>query len=214
MNLKDPKQKIMVIFFLFIVFSIFSYSVLDQQIAFYIDDHVSIEVRNACNMISFVVDPLVLPLYLLMLLKLCEHLPKIVKQLITFGAATVVTNIFIPIIKFTLARPRPTFFLTHGTSHIMPLHFGENFMSMPSGHAAACGIITVLILHVAKKQYKKLALLPILFSLLRVISLKHFLSDVIVGYSLGFTISVFFLYSNRTFIDKVRDLIWKNGKIV
>lgn len=214
MNLKDPKQKIGIIFFLFIVFSIFSYSVLDQKIAFYIDDHISMDVRNACNMISFIVDPLVLPLYLLTLLKLCEGSAKTVKSLITFGATTVVTNILIPIIKFTLARPRPTFFLTHGTSHIMPLHFGESFMSMPSGHAAACGIITVLILHTAKKKYKPLAFVSIIFALLRVISLKHFLSDVIVGYSLGFTISVFFLYSNRTFIDKIRDLIWKDGKIV
>ena len=214
MNLKDPRQKISVIFFLFIVFGIFSYSVLDQNIAFYLDDHVSLDVRDVCNMISFIVDPLVLPLYLLTLLKLSENSSKTVKNLITFGAATVVTNAFIPIIKFTVARPRPTFFLTHGTSHIMPLHFGESFVSMPSGHAAACGIITVLILHMAKGQYKKLAILPVFFALLRVISLKHFLSDVVVGYAIGFTITVFFLYSNRTFIDKFKDLIWKNGKIV
>lgn len=214
MNWKDPRQKIGLIFFIFVVFGVFCYSVLDQQIAFYMDDHVSIDTRNACNMISFLVDPLVLPLYLLTLLKLLEHSSKYVKSLITFGAATVTTNALIPLIKFTLARPRPTFFLTHGTSHIMPLHFGENFVSMPSGHAAACGIIAVIILHMAKGHYKKLALLPLVFALLRVISLKHFLSDVVVGFGIGVTITLFFIYSNRTFIDKFKDLLWKDGKIV
>lgn len=214
MNLQDPKQKIGVIFILLIIFSIFTYSVLDQKIAFYIDDHISIDFRNMCNLISFVVDPLVLPLYLLTLLKFYENSTKTVKSLITIGAATVITNALVPIIKFTLARPRPTFFLTHGTSHIMPLHFGDNFVSMPSGHAAACGILTVLILHLAKGPYKKLFFLPILFSFLRVLSLKHFLSDVIVGYAIGFCITVFFLNSNRTFIDKMKELIWKDGKIV
>lgn len=214
MNWKDPKQKIGVIFFLFTIAGTFSYAVLDQKIAFYFDDHISLNMRSACNMLSFLVDPLVLPLYLLTLIKLFEKNSKILKSLITFGAATVVTNAFIPVLKFTLARPRPSFFLTHGTSHIMPLHFGQGFVSMPSGHAAACGIITVIILHMTKGHYKKFVLLPIFFALLRVISLNHFLSDVIAGYTIGFIISIFFLQSNKTFIDKFKDLIWKNGKIV
>ena len=214
MTTTNPKKKIGMIFAFLILFAIVSYCFLDQKLAFFIADHVPDDARNYADALSFLVEPLVIPLYLLVLLKIYESESKTVKGLIAFGAATVTIEALIPILKFVLSRPRPSFFLTHGTSHIMPLNFGTNFVSMPSGHAAACGILTVLCLYLFKGHLRKLAIIPILFSLLRILSLKHFLSDVIVGYALGFTITMFFVISQRTFIDNLKALIWKNGKIV
>jgi membrane-associated phospholipid phosphatase len=209
-----PKQKISFLFLTFLIPTIISYFFLDQTLALDIKNNFSDKNLKLFCEITWPIEPLITPLYLLILFKIFESYSTQLKDLINVGAATVCSIVVVSFVKLFLSRPRPLFFLTHGVSHIMPLHLDPSMISMPSGHAAAAGTLAALLWIMLKGKFRFLISIPILLSLFRVLSLKHFLSDVILGFGIGYCIVLIFYISDKNFIDKIKDKLWKNGKIV
>ncbi len=213
MLLNTPKKKIVGLFTLFMITTIIFYLFFDQPIAKWIKEHLSQKMISLATLLTYPLEPLIIPLYLLAALKLCESSKKLVGILINFGAATLTTITLISLLKFILTRPRPLFFLTHGVSHIMPLQFVKEFVSMPSGHAGGAGLLTAFILILAKGKARALIIIPLLLALLRIVSLKHFSSDVILGFGIGFSLTLMFHLNDGNFFDKLKELVWKIGKL-
>jgi membrane-associated phospholipid phosphatase len=214
MLLNTAKRKIIAIFAAFLFATMISYLFLDKTLALDVENNISPSHRKLFDLLSFPIEPLVIPLYILLFLKIFEHAAKAIKLLINFGAATLTTIASVSILKFILARPRPSFYLTQGIAQIMPFHLNSSFVSMPSGHASSAGLLSALIMIVFKGKMRLLMILPTFMSLFRVVSLKHYLSDVILGYGIGFCIALTFHLLERNLFDKLKEVIWKNGKIV
>jgi membrane-associated phospholipid phosphatase len=213
MLLNTPKKKITALFVVFLVSTIIAYLYIDERLAVYLKNTIPLASLKILSLITAPIEPLIVPLYILLFLKIFEHSSKIKDTLINYGTATISAIVFTSFLKLVLARPRPSFFLSNGISHIMPLHFNEQFVSMPSGHAAGAGLIVAMIYLSFKGKLRLLMTLPIILALFRIASLKHFLSDVILGFGIGFCMILIYHLPNRTIIEKIKDRLWKNGKI-
>lgn len=209
----SQSKKILIALSVCFILAALSYLYIDKQLAEYIFTHTTKSIRNKSDKFSVFLEPLIVPLYVLAALKIFEESRKIVRQLISFGSAILTTMVAVTFLKFILARPRPVLFITSGIWHMAPFHMTKNFSSMPSGHAASAGLITAVIFLFAKGGYRSLVILPIIGSLLRILSLKHYMSDVIVGFGLGYAIALLFLENEKDFVEKIKEKLWIFGKI-
>lgn len=211
--MQTQTKKILILLSAFFILAILSYYFVDRPLALYIAQFTTKIERSTADKLSVFLEPLILPLYILAGLKLFEDSKRVVRQLISLGTATLTTMVAITFIKFLLARPRPMLFITSGIWHMVPLQFSKTFSSMPSGHSATAGLITAAIFLFAKGKYRLLAVIPVLGALLRIVSLKHYLSDVIVGFGIGYAISLLFLENKKDFVEKLKEKLWIIGKI-
>lgn len=206
-------KKILKVFVIFLVAAFLSYLFLDRWLASFIYSHTSSKLRAMANLTSFPFEPLVLPLYILAWLKIFEDHRAIIKKLTAFGTATLVNMTIVTVLKFLISRPRPLLYLKEGLFAFVPFETAKDFGSMPSGHAASCGLMLAFMILNFKGKDRLFCLIPLLGSLLRVLALKHFLSDVIVGLGIGFCLAWFFGISSKTFIEKLKEKLWTLGKI-
>jgi len=110
--------------------------------------------------------------------------PKAKKALYVLGSVAI-SGIIVDIIKPIIGRARPNELLHHHFYGFEPLTFKASFWSMPSGHSATAfsGFLALALLY---PKYRHLFLaLATLTALSRVLLTKHYLSDVLIGSTIG-----------------------------
>ena len=104
--------------------------------------------------------------------------------------------VFIYLLKCFIGRSRPYFFIERGFHVMQHLSFKNIYHSMPSSHSSCIWIIiTSLILH--NRRW-----------LVMVISLNHYLSDVILGGAIG-AVSAIILYKKNRASQNLLDFLLK-----
>lgn len=165
------------------------------------------------KLLSLPLEPVLLPFYLLVLLKLYEDHPKTIQLLIQIGFIILINTLVISALKIVFGRPRPDLFFK---SNLYGLHFfdiGNKFVSLPSGHAGSAGLISGCIYRLWDKPKKLFWLLPPFLAFTRVITCKHFVSDIILGFGIGFFLVIFIGLKQDSFLEKTVTFIKKYVKI-
>ena len=96
-----------------------------------------------------------------------------------------VGNLFVWILKFLCARPRPDLFFSEHLYGFFMFYLKRHVESFPSGHAAAIGAICGAFSCFYPRLSPLLAIGGFLLALTRVALGLHFFSDVIAGFTIG-----------------------------
>ena len=190
--------------FLLLFFALlFSVSLaIDLPLAIHINAHSSNELRTICRSVSFFIAPL-LHLVLWPLLTLVFWKRKTIREnlvLLTFNVLA--TNTLVTFLKFVVGRPRPKLFYAEGIYSPAFFSLSGNFQSFPSRHAATIAVVTGFF----AMRYPKIA--PLLISATLVTTLarvglnSHFLSDIVAGNLLGFSVAVIVEWVFRQFFKE------------
>lgn len=131
---------------------------------------------------------------------------SLIPFVLSFAAVSFITYS----LKFLVLRPRPFLVLSFPLANYFSYNFFEFNSSFPSSHASTsfCSLA-------ALKNFSKLWIVWLFFSLLviftRVYSGVHYLSDLIAGMLIGYSIThLIFLYSKRSrFVLKWKKILWK-----
>ena len=115
------------------------------------------------------------------------------------------------ILKLTIARARPHLLIEDGISGFGLGDYGNSFRSFPSSHTAVAVAIAFLIVLNFGSKIKPLVWLFVVFiALSRIILLKHFLSDILIGALIGQVVAssvVVLSKKYQPFINKVFEVI-------
>ncbi len=93
-------------------------------------------------------------------------------------------------IKVTLARYRPELLFAHNLYGFDWFHLGHAYLSFPSGHSTTAFSAMSALALIFPRYTKQFLLLATLIALSRVILTAHYLSDVIAGALLGYSITL------------------------
>ena len=106
--------------------------------------------------------------------------------LISVGIPGVTVNI----IKRLIGRARPDFFNEYGAFGFHPFTLGSHFASFPSGHATTIGSVAAVLLLLFPAARYVIVPVAIWLATTRVIVGAHYLSDIIAGLALGFSMAI------------------------
>ena len=109
---------------------------------------------------------------------------KAKKALYVFGSVAI-SGIVVDILKPIIGRARPKELLHHHFYGFDPFTFKASFWSMPSGHSATAFSGFVALAFLFPKYRYLFFSLATLTALSRVLLTKHYLSDVLVGSTIG-----------------------------
>lgn len=208
-----PKEKILTVFLIFVLSSVVSYLFIDLPLVIYISENVSKHDMKIAQIMTYPVEPLLIPIYVLVILTFIQQTKKYVARWIHQGTAVLATITIVTILKYVFSRPRPSYFLTHGFADISLFNIDQSFISMPSGHAAGAGLIAAFLWMFLSGKWRYLMIVPAFIAFLRAYCLKHFLSDVIVGFGVGFCTALYFHLFDKTWLENIKEKIWKLLKI-
>jgi membrane-associated phospholipid phosphatase len=175
------------------------YLYFDKTIASYFCKN---NAKFALKLLSVPLEPVLLPFYLLVLLKVYEDSPKAIKTLIQIGFIVLINTAVISALKILFGRPRPELFFKSQTYGLHFFDVGHNFVSLPSGHAGSAGVISGCIYLLFDKAKKLLWLLPLFLAFTRVMICQHFVSDVILGFGVGFFLVLFIGLKQDSFLER------------
>ncbi|GAB5411726.1 MAG: hypothetical protein ChlgKO_08400 [Chlamydiales bacterium] len=163
---------------------------VDLPLAIHINTHSCKELRTVCRSVSFFIAPL-LHLVLWPLLTLVFWKRKAIREnliLLTFNVLA--TNTLVTFLKFVVGRPRPKFFYLDGIYSPTFFSLSGNFQSFPSRHAATIAVVAGFFAMRYPKSAPLLISATLLTTLARVGLNSHFLSDIVAGNLLGFSVAV------------------------
>lgn len=105
------------------------------------------------------------------------------KQVLFFGLTIVISYALTTILKTFLGRLRPPYYFQHGLYGFQILSFKTISPSMPSGHATVSFAVCIALASIIRKRWVSVLLvaLAITSAICRLILLKHYVSDVVVG---------------------------------
>jgi membrane-associated phospholipid phosphatase len=105
--------------------------------------------------------------------------------------AMLITGIAVNIIKIIIAKPRPYVWLNMGDQPISWFVFSQHprFNSFPSGHATTIASVATAFWFFFPKWRVLWILIAALVGASRILSQAHYLSDVIIGYWLGWLVT-------------------------
>lgn len=206
-------KHIALVFFSLLILAVISYYSFDLRTALWIRAHLSPKMIKIFEALTLPIEPLLIPSYLLLIFILSSKGSLFLKTLNDFATSTLFNLGIVPIIKALFPRPRPSYFLSHGLYQIMPFQFLPEFISMPSGHASGAGLLCGFIYLYTKGRKRLFMLVPVVFMTFRILCLKHFPSDCLVGFAIGFCLVLIFHKRSEAIINRIKGLIWKNGKI-
>lgn len=106
-------------------------------------------------------------------------------------------GILVNILKWVVGRPRPSVSLPDGINWF---HLGFNYASFPSGHATHCSAIVAAVMVLAPRTGMAMALASLAIAWSRWYLLRHYVSDLWAGASLGLTIGVIFGFAARRYL--------------
>lgn len=121
-------------------------------------------------------------IFLLTLLLRPQTLLKVTPPIFSF----LISFMVVYALKIALGRARPSLFVELGISGFYPLSFTNSYFSMPSSHSCAIAIICSSVFYMTKHMPLLLIITFICVGMLRVLSLHHHLSDVLIGGIVGF----------------------------
>ena len=119
-----------------------------------------------------------------------------------YAAANVVSGIFVQFAKHCVGRARPLSTLSLDPHSFIPLSGASLYHSFPSGHATVCGILAVLLTHIFPKYRVVLLIGFSMIPFVRVLQLKHFMSDVFCGLFAGMLLSLVVLKALSSVLEK------------
>lgn len=123
---------------------------------------------------------------------------KISKELLEICASFFILFFLTYFLKWGVGRTRPFSAILEQTALFHPFAGTDKFFSFPSSHALAAFVSATGLSHLYPRKKAGLFFIAFIISTLRVISLHHFLSDVLFGSYLGFIVT--------------KDLLKKNGQ--
>lgn len=115
--------------------------------------------------------------------QLWRSLPNGTRLLIGLLAPIVLSAAITHLLKLTIGRARP--FLERGAAEYSPMAFSGEYASFPSGHVSyAFCVATILFRYWPKTRWPILVWAPAV-AFERILTDKHFLSDVLCGAAIG-----------------------------
>lgn len=135
--------------------------------------------------------PILLCLALLLIAYIRPSHKKLKGEMYFSLIAILVTGIAVNIIKIIIAKPRPYTWLKMGEQPISWFVFSQHphFNSFPSGHAATTASVATAFWFFFPKYRACWVLIATLVGASRILSKAHYLSDVLIGYWLGWLIT-------------------------
>jgi|GEM_PF-5103852 len=192
------------------IFGILSFFFLDQKIAQY-TLQLGVRTTLALRMFTFLFSPAfhILGSTALALLAYFLALPQRL-PLYTYALAQVVAGTTVQVAKNLIGRARP---LIAGLDPylVMPISFAPQYHSFPSGHACVCATIGALFCFFFPKYKVPILLTAVMLPLIRVVQMKHFMSDVCLGLCVGFLITQSTISLFSQFMEKKRPELVQKG---
>lgn len=108
-------------------------------------------------------------------------------------SSVAVSGILVDVIKIVLGRPRPGMYFREHLTDFQYFQTASQFLSFPSGHSATVFALATITAYLYPKFRLMAFLVAILVCLSRVMTTKHYLSDILVGAYLG-AVSTSILY--------------------
>ncbi len=130
-----------------------------------------------------------------------RFLPFVVCVILSMAA----TGLFCQLIKIVVGRPRPGTLMPLGIFE--PFSLGSDFHSCPSGHAAATFAMFWILVRFVPRGRPFWLLMALITSLGRVIGQAHFLSDVLIGATLG-------IFFSELLFSHLEDILLKLKRIL
>ncbi|HUA51332.1 MAG TPA: phosphatase PAP2 family protein [Candidatus Sulfotelmatobacter sp.] len=106
------------------------------------------------------------------------------RTLFIFGAITT-AHTACSLLKFLFGRARPELFLSNGTYSFDFFRWDYAFNSFPSGHAAVCAALAMAASMVDRPRRLTILTAGFAFAMEPVVTGHHFLSDALLGFSIG-----------------------------
>lgn len=126
--------------------------------------------------------------------------PTIAKTALAVGFSVALAGLSTDVIKFFVGRMRPVLFLEQGLYGFVPLRFKYEYISMPSGHTADIFGACCLLIIRYRRYVPALLAVALIVGMSRVITLHHFVSDVVIGAVVGY-VSAQIVY-NKMFLGR------------
>ncbi len=201
-----PKIRLQRLFWyilILMILSVLSYLFFDVDIAknFYAKSAVSKKIlKGMCFVITPPLQLILWPAAYLICLIIKKRKYMYITLLLSFSLWF--GTFFARILKYSVGRARPSYFLQDPSKSFKPLSITPHFDAMPSGHA----VIAFAIAGVASLFFPKgrifYLLLAFIFSFTRVLLRKHFLSDILMGGCIGLVAVIlsYFLLNKLNFL--------------
>jgi len=167
----------------FIIIAAFSaYFFIDKPLALWLSQHdfaLYQYITKLGDAVLWIVPSLLLYLYFR------KKTPQKAKKALYVLGSVAISGIVVDILKPLIGRARPKELLHHHFYGFDPFTFKASFWSMPSGHSATAfsGFVALAFLY-PKYRYLFFAFAT-LTALSRVLLTKHYLSDVLIGSTIG-----------------------------
>ncbi len=102
------------------------------------------------------------------------------------------SGILVNVVKFFIGRARPKFLDDGGVLHFKAFSTGYDFTSMPSGHAATMGAVTLVVMLWFPRLRWLLLPIGLVLAATRVAARAHYPSDVVAGFAFGLLFALWF----------------------
>ncbi|MDX8431640.1 MAG: phosphatase PAP2 family protein [Candidatus Algichlamydia australiensis] len=179
---------------------------IDLPLSEWIDQNSTKILRSSCRSISFLISPLLhLVLWPLLLFTLWK-IKSVRNSLLLINFNILATNTLVTFLKYIIGRPRPKLFCSEGIYFPSFFCLDSNFQSFPSRHAATIATLFGFFAMRYPKQVPYLIGTLFFTTMVRVGLNSHFLSDVVAGNILGFSVAVVahWLYT-QFFLEKIHE---------
>ncbi len=103
-----------------------------------------------------------------------------------FAAAAIgLPQIIVNSLKDAVGRARPHLYDLGGAFQFDPFNGTGPYASFPSGHAATCGALATVLSLWFPRAAAPIMAAGVFFASTRVVALRHYLSDIVIGYLIG-----------------------------
>lgn len=106
-----------------------------------------------------------------------------------YATAQILSGTIVQFGKNLIGRARPLIGGDFDPYILMPITFASEYHSLPSGHACVCATLGTLLAFAFPKYRVPILIGTLVLPLIRVLQMKHFLSDVCLGLCIGFLIT-------------------------
>ena len=127
-----------------------------------------------------------------------------------FLSALLFSGVVLHLFKFMVGRQRPTQSPDSAFDVFVPMNHDWNFQSWPSGHTQVLFTVATMVCLVDQKRKWMWFSMAFFFSLSRVMTYSHFLSDVIGGAFIGYASTLYSLH----LINRYTHFSWLKNEVL
>lgn len=176
---------------LYLSIIVISYFFFDQKIALYFHD-MSLSHSKLLSLGSELISPecsLVVMPVLFYLFRIVRKKEKLGNKILLIILAVACGNFIASILKIGLGRARPELYFLYQDYGFKFIGMSNLWLSFPSGHAMTMGAFAGAFSCFVPRLSFLFNVLALLFSFIRVIQTKHFLSDIFAGVLVGMLVA-------------------------